>query len=80
MTQRETGFSTKEPPISTLNIELGEKGENGNTKVDFLVLHKVLSRIVVTLYLPQNAKAENIFETTQYYKRCFNTTKSLFND
>ena len=55
MTQRETGFSTKEPPISTLNIELGEKGENGNTKVDFLVLHKVLSRIVVTLYLPQNA-------------------------
>ena len=38
-TQRETGFSNKEPTIATLQHAIGGKGDNKNIKVDFLVLH-----------------------------------------
>ena len=37
--QRETGFSTKQPTIATLQHWIGGKGGNGNIKVNFLVLH-----------------------------------------
>ena len=33
----------------------------------YLYIYKYID---VTLYLSQNAKAEKVFETTQYYKRC----------
>ena len=42
--QREAEFSTKAP--TTANLWNGDKGGNGNIRVDFLALHQILSRIV----------------------------------
>ena len=46
LTQQETTFSTKEPTIATRQHWIGGKEGKGNIKLDFLVLHWVLSRIV----------------------------------
>ena len=39
-------------------------------KVERDIYETTLMYIDVTLYLSQNAKAEKVFETTQYYKKC----------
>ena len=68
MTQQYTGFSTKEPTIATLQHWIGEKGENGDIKVDLLVLHKVLSRIVEqndVIPLASLLLTSNIFHTSE---------------
>ena len=39
-------------------------------KVERDIYETTLIYIDVTLYLSQNAKAEKVLETTQYYKRC----------
>ena len=44
--QREAEFSTKAPTTANLQHWNGDKGGNGNIRVDFLALHQILSRIV----------------------------------